>query len=260
MIKGWVFIHKRIRKWGWYKHGPTVQVFLELLLTANYEPSEYMGHTIERGQAVCGRKTMAITTGLTQDQVRTALKHLKSTNEITIKSTNRFSIVTICNYNKFQDWEKFGTQLNPQPNPQQIPNKSPADPQQIPTSKEVNKQIIKEDNNLLPAKASHKKKTLFDLKTSISHEQYQELMSRQDMAAGDREYLRDQVESMADWSSGKGERRVDWAACLRNWIKRNRKSGDMPNGVIKKGGPQTFTEREEDWAKEQARRFMERTS
>jgi hypothetical protein len=60
---------------------------------------------------------------MSEMQIRTALEHLKTTKEITIKTTNRFSIITICNYNTYQD---ENCEDNQQDN-QQITNKQPAD-------------------------------------------------------------------------------------------------------------------------------------
>ena len=45
---------------------------------------------------------LAANTGLSRQQVRTALNKLVLTNEITIKSTNRFSLVTIENWSSYQ--------------------------------------------------------------------------------------------------------------------------------------------------------------
>lgn len=48
---------------------------------------------------------MAKDTRLSQQAIRTACQHLKSTNEITSKSTNRFTVYTIVNYEKYQNME-----------------------------------------------------------------------------------------------------------------------------------------------------------
>lgn len=65
---------------------------------------------------------------MTEDQLRTSLEHLKSTNEITIKTTNRFSVITVCK------WEEY--QIENKKPPTKSPAVSPTDPQQIPTPKE----------------------------------------------------------------------------------------------------------------------------
>jgi hypothetical protein len=90
-------------KWGWYTDGNTARVFLHLLLSANYEPSEYLGHTVGWGQVVFGRKALAEHLKLSEQEIRTAIVHLKLTEEISVKTTNQFSIATITNYSKYQD-------------------------------------------------------------------------------------------------------------------------------------------------------------
>ena len=71
-------------------------------MTASYKDNDFNGYHIKPGQVVCGRKQLAKDLGLSESTIRTALKHLKSTNEITIKSTNKFSIITIENWGKYQ--------------------------------------------------------------------------------------------------------------------------------------------------------------
>ena len=99
---GYIKIHRKMTDWGWYKDANTKAMFLHLLLMASYEEHDFRGHTIRPGQVVCGRKQLAEDLGMSEQQVRTALEHLKTTNEITIKSTNKFSIVTIENWAKYQ--------------------------------------------------------------------------------------------------------------------------------------------------------------
>ena len=63
------------------------------------------------------------------------MERLKSTNELTIKSTNRYSIITICNYDSYQLSEDDNNQQANQPNP----NKQPATNQQLTTTKKLKK-------------------------------------------------------------------------------------------------------------------------
>ena len=99
---GYIKLHRKLLDWGWYKDQNTMAVFLHLLLTANFAESEYMGMKILPGQVVIGRKSLAKTLGMSEQNVRTALNHLKSTNEITIKVTNKFSVVTIVKWALYQ--------------------------------------------------------------------------------------------------------------------------------------------------------------
>ena len=99
---GYIKLHRKLLNWEWYKDANTTRVFLHLLLIANYGESRYRGVKIHPGQAVIGRRSLSNALGLSEQQVRTALEHLKSTNEITIKSTNKFSVVTVVNWDLYQ--------------------------------------------------------------------------------------------------------------------------------------------------------------
>lgn len=131
-IGGFIKIHRKMTEWGWYQDPATKAVFLHLLLTANYKEREYRGMKILPGQCIIGRLELAKTLGLSVQSVRTALQHLKSTNEITIKSTNRFSVVTIVNWEKYQSDETKSTSKSTS----RSTNKQPSTNHQLTTPKE----------------------------------------------------------------------------------------------------------------------------
>ena len=101
-MDGWVKVHRKMLDWGWYADPNTKAVFLHLLLTANYQDTTYRGMTVHAGQTVIGRKALAEKLGMSEQNVRTALNRLKSTNEITIEVTNKFSVVTLVNWDLYQ--------------------------------------------------------------------------------------------------------------------------------------------------------------
>ena len=139
MDNGWIKINRKLTKWGWYQDANTMRVFLDILLNANYQDGEYMGHEIKAGQCVIGRKALAARLGISERSVRTALTHLKSTNEITIKTTNKFSIVTIENWEKYQCDDYESDQQNDHQKDQQVTNNRPTSDQQVTTSKKERK-------------------------------------------------------------------------------------------------------------------------
>lgn len=102
MDEGYIKLFRSMTTWEWYQDANTTRVFLHLLLNANWEDSRYRGYYIPRGSVVTGLHSLSESLGISIKSVRTALKHLKSTGEVTIKTTNRFSIVTIANWEKFQ--------------------------------------------------------------------------------------------------------------------------------------------------------------
>lgn len=138
----YIKLNRRIQQWGWYKDSATKDVFIELLLRARYEPGEYRGHKLDVGQSVYGLKEISEVLGLTIQNVRTAIAHLKSTGEITTESTNKFTIVTIANWDKWQsnDDEPTTKPTSKPTNDQQTTNK------QLTTNKEGKN--VKKDKNI----------------------------------------------------------------------------------------------------------------
>lgn len=100
---GFVKFDRKIASWRWYHDVNTFKLFFHLIITANYEPKPFENITVQRGQRVASYGTLAEETGLTIRNVRTAIRHLISTGEVTSKSTNKYSVFTIVNYDLYQD-------------------------------------------------------------------------------------------------------------------------------------------------------------
>ena len=77
---------------------------------------------LEPGQFVFGRKAAAGETGLSERNIRTCLQLLKNTQNLTIKPTNKFSIISIVNWSSYQQTDE----QNDQQNDQQVTSKRPA--------------------------------------------------------------------------------------------------------------------------------------
>ena len=108
-MEGWIKLHRKILDWEWYTDAPVRILFEHLLLTANYEDKRWKGMTIKRGQKVTSIGHLADETGLTIRQVRTALDKLKSTQNLTSKATNKFTLITIEKYDLYQSYNDFAT-------------------------------------------------------------------------------------------------------------------------------------------------------
>lgn len=101
MLEGYIKLHRKITEWEWYDDSNTLRLFLHILLNANHTPKSWRGIEIKPGQFVTGRFKLAQALKLSEQQIRTSLIKLKSTNEITIKSTSQYSIITIKNWNLY---------------------------------------------------------------------------------------------------------------------------------------------------------------
>jgi len=131
-LSGFIKLHRKLVAWGWYQDYVVKDVFLHLLLTANFKPTPWKDRILEEGQVVIGSQSLAAELGFSRQQVRTAIKKLKSTNEITIEATNKFSIITIVNWRDYQSSENSSTSkptnsatINQPTNNQQITNNQP---------------------------------------------------------------------------------------------------------------------------------------
>ena len=99
---GWIKIYDKILNWEWYSNTNVVRVFLHCLLKANYQQKIWQGIVIERGQFITSIATLSSETGLTPKQIRGTLTKLQKTNNVTIKGANKYSIITVCNYDSYQ--------------------------------------------------------------------------------------------------------------------------------------------------------------
>lgn len=102
-MEGWVTLHRKFLQWEWFDKPEMVQLFIWMLLNACYADKKWQGIELKRGQLVTTATKLREALKFTEQRTRTCLERLKSTGEITTKSTNRFTIVTICNYDKYQD-------------------------------------------------------------------------------------------------------------------------------------------------------------
>lgn len=132
----WVSLHEKITDWEWFKgEMHHFKVFVYLLLKANYKDGSWRGVEIKRGQRITGLKSLSEDTGVSINKLRIILRDLKSTGEITIKSTNKYSIITVTNYEKYQNAQS----VDHRPDHKQITNKSQTDHKQITTNNKENK-------------------------------------------------------------------------------------------------------------------------
>jgi len=93
MNNGWVKLHRQIienRMWQ-YDHN-AVMVFLTLLLIADKKKGEWAG----------GRHQLAERVGLKSTTTYQALKRLEKAKMVTLSSNNRFTVIHLCNFKKYQ--------------------------------------------------------------------------------------------------------------------------------------------------------------
>lgn len=126
MNEGWIKLHRKINDWEWKDKPLTLALFVHLLLNANHKVGKWRGVSVDEGSLLTGRKKLSEASGLSERQVRTSLNHLISTNEVTIKSTKEYSIISITNWKNYQSSD------------QQTANERPSSDQRPTTNKNDN--------------------------------------------------------------------------------------------------------------------------
>jgi DNA-binding transcriptional MerR regulator len=102
-MSGWIKIHRKFLDWEWFNKSEAVHLFLYMVIKANHKDNKWQGNDVKRGQFISSLGNISSATGITIQQIRTILKKLEKTNEIVVKSTSQFTIVTICKYECYQD-------------------------------------------------------------------------------------------------------------------------------------------------------------
>ena len=120
-MDGFIKLARNILDWEWWDDINTYRLFTYMLLIANWQDKKYKGIDVPRGSFVSSIARLSDATKLTVDEVRTAIKHLKSTGEITSTSHSKFTVFTIKNYCVYQG------------NPEQDTEQAPICPQAVPT-------------------------------------------------------------------------------------------------------------------------------
>ena len=138
-LNGFILLDRKMLKWEWYQDTNTVRLFIHLLLMANWEEKKWQGVEIKRGQFITSLSKLSQQTDLTIQQVKTCIKRLISTNEITKVSNNKYTVITIKKYDKYQDLNKY---LN-----KRITNEQQTNNKRITTTE--NNKNIKNNNNII---------------------------------------------------------------------------------------------------------------
>lgn len=166
-MQGWIKLYRKLTEWGWYHDVNTRITFIHLLLTVNHKDNIYEGKLIKRGSRLVSNKKLAEEIGLTENELRTAIKHLELTGEINKQSTSRNTLITVVNYDCYQ--------ATSQTDNEQITNKSQTDNEQITTNK--NK---KNDKNLKNERIQYARTRTQDINSKSSYGKFNNVLLTDD--------------------------------------------------------------------------------
>lgn len=228
MNNGFIVLHRKILGWEWYSNINVTRLFIHLLLRANHEDGKWQGTDIHRGQLITGRLQLSKETGLSQQTLRSCITKLKSTSEITVKSTNKFSLITVVNYDVYQS--KATSKATSKPL-----NEQPTINQQLTTNNKNNNENKKEQDNNIDT-VSLKERTYLG-RDAITKSVLLDISQRYDVTE---EFVADCWDTAQNWLDAHGKVQKDYKAFLSNWVKRTKadyllKVGSKRGGVIYAG-------------------------
>ena len=164
MHRGYVKNYRKIKDWEWYTDIPVCHLFQHLIREAKHEDGKWRGIPELRGQLITGLHRLSEETGLSVQQLRTALKKLESTGDITSRATNKYRVITDCNYNTYHPLEEEEQQAEQQAT-QQASNKQATTPKNYKNDKKVKNKTYRPDfvsqedwSDLLDHRKKHPKK------------------------------------------------------------------------------------------------------
>jgi hypothetical protein len=156
-MEGYIKTYRKLLDWEWYNEPNTMRLFFHCLLKANYQEKKWQGEIIPPGSFVTSSLKLAEELHLSRQQIRHAISNLQTTNNITIKTTNRFTVITVLNWAVYQ-----GGELNETTNKttNNLFDLQPTNNQQTTTTKEYKelKELKKEELKEIDTKKSPRKR------------------------------------------------------------------------------------------------------
>jgi hypothetical protein len=137
MHRGYVKLWRKMFDSGIQKEPSTFILWVWILCNVTRKPLNYLARgqeiSLNPGELIIGRKKLSMELGLSEQKVRSALHRLKTRRNITIRATNRYSILKVINWEIYQETD---FKINQQNN-QELTSNQPATNQQLTTKQEV---------------------------------------------------------------------------------------------------------------------------
>ena len=107
MQEGFVKLPRDFLNWRWFDDANVVKLYIYLLLNAAFKTTEWKGETLEKGQLITGRKKLSKALGISESMVTRILKKLEATEDISLKSNNKYTVITLLKWGKMQGDDYF---------------------------------------------------------------------------------------------------------------------------------------------------------
>jgi hypothetical protein len=186
-------LYRSVLNWEWFKDQNVLQFYIYCLLKANESDISYKGIEVKRGSFITTLKDISEDTGLSMRQTRTCIDRLKTTQNLTSKTTNKFTILTICKYDDYNNTLNKKDIKSDKQNDKQTTNKN-----------------RKNDKQKQPQKISFSESEIYDLKAfSDAFPEWSKEQKRYYFDA-------------ADDYSNQGNKYINWKSAINNWALRDK--------------------------------------
>lgn len=148
-------LNRKILNWEWYSDPCTRDVFVHCLLKANWKDGKWHGYDYKRGQFITSLPTLASELGFSIQNIRTAIKNLKSTGELTDWHDSKIRIITVVKYDEYQSTNRQPN-MRPTGN-QQTANRRPTAVKEYKEYKEDKEDRTASSGALAPSSAPREK-------------------------------------------------------------------------------------------------------
>lgn len=198
MSEGFITLHRSVQKHWIWQEPEALKFWIALLQEANWQEKKTMFNgsllTVKRGELVFGRIKYSRLLNISEKKIRRYLNLLEKEQMIGQQKTNKYTLISITNYESYQN----------------AASKGPAKGQQRATSKQVNNKTIGgKQSKFTPPKISEVEKYCLERKNNIDPENFVDF------------YL------AKDWMVGKNKMR-DWKAAIRTWERRREGNYSTP--------------------------------
>ena len=106
-MNGWYKQQRNLSERAWFQDSQMVHLYHFLKERAYVSDGRFHGKTIRRGSCPTTRAEMSEYTGMSPRTIDRILKKLVSYGEIIVRGNNKFSIITICDYDSYDTQESL---------------------------------------------------------------------------------------------------------------------------------------------------------
>ena len=119
-MSGWIKIKRTMLDWQWFDDDKTFKLLMYLILTVNFKDKEWKGIIIKAGQKVVSIRNLSEYLGWSDRTTRTHLERLIKSGEVTKKTTNKYTLVTLVKWEQMQIKENETTNKLPRKLPHKV--------------------------------------------------------------------------------------------------------------------------------------------